>query len=111
MTKNEFLHQYIFHGLRDLNSGFDAESIAYFSEEEFAIVLDRIEQHGCGIYGIEPFLDQEYFDTEVVETNGGNPCDPAWYRGAFESFRNFRSGLEYSASYYVPDALLGEVNP
>ncbi len=46
MTKNEFLHQYIFHGLRDLNSGFDAESIANFSEEEFEILLELIEQHG-----------------------------------------------------------------
>ena len=106
MSKNEFLHQYIFRGLCDLNSGFDAESIAYFSEDEFAIVLDRIEQYGCGINGIEPFLDQKYFATEVVETNGGNPCDPAWYRGVFESFRNYRSGLEYSATYYVPEDLL-----
>ena len=106
MSKNEFLRTRIFCGLLNSTTDLHASTICYFSEEDFAVVLDRIEHYRCGIYGIEPYLNNEYFDTEVFETNGGDPCDPKWYRGAFDSFRNYRSGLEYSATYYVPEELL-----
>ena len=106
ISKNEFLYTHIFCGLLELKTDFDAPTIFYFSEEDFAIILDRIEHYGCGIYGIETYINNEYCDTEVFETNGGKPCDPAWYRGAFESFRNYRSGLEYSATYHMPEELL-----
>ena len=51
-----FLNKYVFHGLKNRNDGYDVPSIYYFSEEDFAIVLDRVQKLGLGIYGIEPWL-------------------------------------------------------
>ncbi len=44
--KAAFLDKHIFHGLKNLNTGFDADSIKYFSEDDFQIVLKRIEKQG-----------------------------------------------------------------
>ena len=54
LKKEEFLKSKIFFGLENLNNGFDSESIYYFSESDFEIVLNRVEKNGIGIYGIEP---------------------------------------------------------
>merc|ERR1712232_1375795 len=53
--KEQFLADRIFHGLRDLNTGFDAPAIKYFSKEDFEIVLQRAEEHRVWITGIEPW--------------------------------------------------------
>ncbi|MEM7333150.1 MAG: hypothetical protein AAF490_13755 [Chloroflexota bacterium] len=61
MTKYDFLDKYMIVGLTNLNDGFDAKIIKYFSEKEFKIVLARVEKYGLGIYGIEPWLNGTFF--------------------------------------------------
>src|SRR5690606_27184011 len=106
--KDKFLEDKVFYGLQNLNKGFDSPSIKYFSESDFEIVLKRVEKHKIGIKGIEPWLNNEFYDVAVVEDYGGNPFEPTWYKNAFYGFKKDKSGLQYSATYDVPEKLLKE---
>ncbi|WP_158655106.1 hypothetical protein [Flavivirga eckloniae] len=85
-----------------MNDGFDSESIYYFSESDFEIVLDRVEKHGIGIYGIEPWLNRTYYDVLGFDDFNTVPTDPKWYRRAFQEFKKSGKALLYSATYKVP---------
>jgi hypothetical protein len=108
MTKEEYLKNYIYKGLTNLNNGFDSPSIYYFDEFEFKIVLNRVEKLGLGIFGIEPwgFLDKHYFDTKVYEEYSSSSTDTDWFNKAFKEFCSINEKLMYSASYYIPEELL-----
>ena len=102
--KLEYLKANIFIGLKNMNDGFDNESIYYFTESDFEIVLDRVEKLGIGIMGIEPWLNGEFYDVKVAEDYGGIPSDPKWYRSAYTEFKEIKEkSLLYSASYKLPE--------
>jgi hypothetical protein len=108
MDEQEYLDKNIFQGLKNLNDGFDAVSIKYFSQTDFEIVLARIEKFGLGITGIEPWKDGEFFDVAVYEDFTINPSNPNWYKKAFKGFVELNEDLQYAATYYVPKELLNE---
>jgi len=66
--KEAFLDKHLFHGLTDLNSGFDAGGIRYFSAADFEVVLHRCKDLRVGVYGIEPWEGGEYFGVETLRT-------------------------------------------
>ena len=102
MEELEFLKANVFYNLKNLNDGFDAESIYYFSEFDFEIVIERVEKLGIGITGIEPWLNGEFYYVKVVEDYGDVPNDPKWYRKAFAEFKkDNEKNLLYAASYKV----------
>jgi hypothetical protein len=47
-----YCDKHVFYGLKNLNDGFDNQTIRYFSEKDFEIVLERVKSLGLGIYGI-----------------------------------------------------------
>lgn len=104
--KLNYLNRNVFFGLENQNSGFDSESIKYFLEEDFKIVLDRVENLNLGINGIEPWFDEEFYNVIVVEDYGNNPFDSNWYKSAFENLKKEKKNLLYAASYIVPLNLL-----
>ena len=106
MEKTEFLEQNIFQNLKNLNDGFDSDSIQYFSETDFETVLERIEQFGIGIYEMKPRLDEDFLDVKVNEDYRKKATDPKWYKRAFSDFKKQQANLKYSASYKVSDRLL-----
>lgn len=106
MKELEYLKAKVFNGLENLNDGFDSESIYYFSESDFEIVLDRIEKNGIGIYGIEPWVDGNFYGVLVVKDFNTVATDPKWYRKAFAEFKKSEKNLLYAASYEVPKKLL-----
>ena len=108
LKKEEFLKSKIFYGLKNLNDGFDSESINYFSESDFEIVLKRVEINGIGIYGIEPCLNGEFYGVRVHEQIDAKPNDPNWYREAFSEFKKSGKKLQYSATYEIPNELIIE---
>lgn len=61
IQEQKYLDKNVFHGLSNLNNGFDEEGIKYFSETEFQIVLERVKNLGLGITGIEPWKDGEFY--------------------------------------------------
>lgn len=104
----EFLDKHVFKGLKNLNDGFDAAGIKYFNSSEFKIVLDRVEELGLGIYGIEPWKDGEFFWVETYEDSGFSHTDPRWYRKSFEEFLAMDDDLQYAASYWIPEKYFEE---
>jgi len=108
LKKEEFLKSKIFYGLKNLNNGFDSESINYFSESDFEIVLNRVEKNGIGIYGIEPWLNGDFYSVRVAEQLNAEPNDPNWYREAFSEFKKSGKNLQYSATYEIPNELIME---
>ena len=104
----EYLKANVFKGLKNLNDGFDSESIYYFSESDFETVLDRVEKNGIAIFGIEPWLNGEFYDVLSFEDYKTAANDPLWYRNAFTEFKNREKNLIYSASYQVPKKLFIE---
>ncbi|GAA3592419.1 hypothetical protein Q4Q39_05595 [Flavivirga amylovorans] len=104
----EYLKANVFNGLKNLNDGFDSESIYYFSESDFEIVLDRVEKNGIAIFGIEPWLNGDFYDVLSFEDYKIDANDPKWYKKAFTEFKNREKNLMYSASYQVPKRLFAE---
>ncbi len=106
--KEAYLVRHIFFGLENRNSGYDAESILYFSETDFETVLNRIKEKGVGVYGIEPWQNGEFYDVVTFDEFEKDCTDPEWYQVAFQRFKDRGTTLDYAASYYVPGHLLDE---
>ena len=100
--KERYLQE-LYKGLINLNDGFDAAPIHYFSEEDFRILLRRAEQLKIGILGIEPWLNGQYYYTVTAEDTNSDPTDPQWYTKAFEDFVATGLELYYAATYFIPD--------
>jgi len=108
MKELEYLKTNVFNGLENLNNGFDVETIYYFSESDFEIVLDRVEKNGIAIFGIEPWIGGEFYAVLAHEDFNADATDPKWYRKAFAEFKESGKELMYAASYEVPKKLLSE---
>jgi hypothetical protein len=106
MRKLEYLEKNVFFGLENLNSGFDTESIYYFSESDFEIVIDRVEKLGIEIMGIETWINGEFYDVLVAEDFNAVASNPKWYRKAFSQLKESGKGLMYAASFEIPENLL-----
>jgi hypothetical protein len=100
--RNDFLDKNIFKGLKNMNDGFDAESIKYFTASDFRIVLERVEKFDLGIYGIEPWKNGDMFDVYSFSDYSKKPTDPNWYYSALNDFIATGEELLYAASYFVP---------
>jgi hypothetical protein len=96
-------HEHVFKHLKDLNSGFDSSSIAYFSSEDFMTILLRIIELGLGVTGKEPWKNINFFDVATFEKSGRAPEDHEWYISAFDRFKEMDAYLQYSATYSIPD--------
>ncbi|WP_370214151.1 hypothetical protein [Mesoflavibacter profundi] len=102
IKEQKYLENNIYKGLQNLNTGFDVDSIYYFSESDFEILLDRVEKDNISIFGIEPWLDGSYYDLTTYEDYNTTANDPKWYRKAFSEFKKREEKLMYAASYKVP---------
>ena len=112
MTKKaNYLDQYLFKGLKNLNKkgDFGPETIKYFSQSDFAIILTRVQRLGLGIYGIEAWTGKAevYLGCEVVEEYSNDPTDPEWYRKAYKKLKGEGEDTPlFNASYYVPEEFI-----
>ncbi len=106
MTQKEFLERYIYDGLENLNDGFDAPGIKYFSKKDFAKVLKRVEKLGIGIYGIEPWPNKVFWGVKTYEESEFSCTDPRWYNSAFQQMIDKGVDSCFAASYFIPEELL-----
>lgn len=104
----DYLEKHLFYGLKNLNDGFDAPGIKYFSEKDFEVVLGRVKSLGLGIMGIEPWKDGNYYGVETYESYTSDPTDPKWYMNCFKKFKKRGDTIDYAASYFIPEKLLEE---
>ncbi|MGO3181757.1 MAG: hypothetical protein ACTIJ9_02890 [Aequorivita sp.] len=110
MEQAEFLEKNIFTDLKNLNEGSDKETVQYFSESDFEIVLQRVEHFGIGVYKIESWLDGKVSEVATHEDFKKKATDPRWYNKAFLTFKSRQDGLSYSATYKVSNKLLARYN-
>ncbi|WP_299767462.1 hypothetical protein [uncultured Dokdonia sp.] len=108
MDKNEFLEKHIFTDLQKIHQESDADTIPYFSEADFAVILERIEHFGIGIYGIEPWFEGKFYDVKTNEAYRKKATDPKWYKRAFFEFKKQQANLQYAATYRISDKLLAK---
>lgn len=106
MEQPEFLAQNVFTNLKNLNAAFDKNQIHYFSEADFAVVLERVEHFGIGIYTIEPRFNGAAFEIAHHEKYKKKATDAKWYNKAFLTLKHLQPGMEYSATYKVSAKLL-----
>ncbi len=106
MEKSEFFEKNIFLDLKNHNEAFETDSIFYFSEADFEIVLARIEKFGIGIYSMEPRLKGVAYEVKRNEDYRKKATDPKWYKRAFLEFKKKEPKLQYSATYKVSEKLL-----
>ena len=106
MEKIEFLKKNIFLNLENHNADFKTDALFYFSEADFEIVLERIEQFGIGIYRIEPRFEGTPIDPKSNEDYRKKATDPKWYKRAFFELKKQQADLQYSAIYRVSEKLL-----
>ena len=105
-TKCDYLKNNLFNGLNNLNNNgkFDSIDIYYFNESEFRIILGKVKKLKLGIFGIEPWMNNKYYDVQVYEEFTDDPRDIDW---CYKVINNYNaSNLQYSASYYVPMEIL-----
>lgn len=102
--KLEYLKNNVFYGLTNMNNGFDVDTIYYFLESDFEIILERVEKLGVGVYGIETWLNGNLYDVKGSREFGSDPLDSKWYKKAFLEFKQCsEKNLLYSATYYIPN--------
>ncbi len=106
MEQTEFLEKNIFIDLKNLNDGLNKETIQYFSESDFEIVLQRVEHFGIGVYSVGSWLNGEVSEVVGHEDFKKKATDPKWYKKAFLTFKSRQPGLSYSATYKVSNKLL-----
>ena len=106
MKQADFLEQHVFTGLTNLNSASNNEENQHFSEEDFAVILERAEHFGMSIYEIEAHLDGKQFGVTGHNQLKKKATDANWYKKAFLTFSKSQSGLNFSAKYKVSTKLL-----
>lgn len=116
-----YLFEHIFTGLGKVTDA-EPHNLGWLIESEFEIVLNRIKEHNLAVFGIEPYTkeegenDDDWFDCWVFELSKENdPFNPEWYFRAFAGLKKKAKEegckLKWSATYYVPDDLLGLQQP
>ncbi|ADY28161.1 hypothetical protein [Cellulophaga lytica] len=108
MTKLEFLQKNVFTDLQNLNTGFDADDNFYFSELDFAMVLERIEYFGIGIHAIKPYINEEFGTTKTNEDYKKKATDAKWYKRAYFDLKKATPKMIYNADYKVSAKLLNK---
>lgn len=103
MTEEQFLEEYIFAGLTNRNTGFDAATIKHFSEEDFETIMNRIENYNLTILGIECWTKQRIRTVKFIEDYKDHSL---WHRTAFVEMRSKHRGCIFSGTYEVPAELL-----
>lgn len=111
MEQPEFLEKNVFIDLKNLNKGANKATVHYFSEEDFEIVLQRVEHFGIGVYKIDTKLKSKVAETATHEDFKKKATDPKWYKKAFLTFKSRQPGLSYSATYKVSNKLLAKNTP
>jgi len=106
MDHATFLNKNVFNDLSNHNTGLDDATAHYFTETDFATVLERVAHYGIGVYHIETFLDGKPFETMTHEASNKKITDSKWYKRAYLTLKSKQAGLVYTATYKVSNKLL-----
>lgn len=105
MIQEDFLEQKVFIGLTSVNKDKKTKDL-YFSEEDFAEILEKSEYFGISIYDIKTTLDGKDFKAVNHESFRKKATDARWYKREFENLKREQEGLLFAANYKVSKKLL-----
>jgi hypothetical protein len=106
-AEHRFMDQVIFVGLKNLNTGFDAQGIHHFSPADFGEVINRCEPLHIIPIGIEVFTTDGGFIEVVFALDDGSPEeDSDWARRLVQRYKEF-ADITMSATFRVPDSFAG----
>ena len=105
MTQEDFLEQKIFTGLTNKNNN-EGNTDFYFSEEDFAKVLEKTAYFGIAIYTITAINNGKEIKTVEHETFRKKATDAKWYNREFKNLKREQEGLLFTATYKVSKKLL-----
>lgn len=106
MEQTDFLNKHVFIGLKNLNKAKD--ELACFSEADFAVVLERVEHFGIGIYTIESSLKGKVVGVIKHEEHKKKATNSKWYNKAYLTAKTRQAGLSFAATYKVSAKLLAK---
>ena len=101
---SNYLDVNVFFGLKNLNDGFDYPSNQYFSNSDFYVIMQRCENLGIGIWGMESWLKQQkkINDIRYYESFKTFAFNPRWYFEAYQQLAASNNELMFLATYYLP---------
>lgn len=103
-----YIYKHIFHDINDTVDTSVNPNTVFFTEDQFDIILGRVQKNRIGIYLIEAFQlpkgakRYQLYDITTFESLDTTPLDPVWYYSAFERYKALGIDLRYRASLYVP---------
>lgn len=106
MEQKAFLEQHIYKGLKQLKPAESEEYIGLFSEEDFAVILERAAYYGMSIYTIESWENDAIQQVMNHEDMKKKATDEKWYSKAFKTMRMGEPGQSYTARCKVSKKLL-----
>lgn len=110
-TQLEYLKRHVYLRLSNVNDGYDVPGIYYFKPHDFAVVLQRVQELGIGINGIEVWRNKQPYGVLTSYDYNLEPHDLNWYIPAFMYFEDLGLDLTYSASFEIPyELILGDFN-
>jgi hypothetical protein len=110
-AKHQFMGQVVYAGLKNLNTGFDAEGIQHFSPTDFGEVINRCEPLHVIPMGIEVFTtDGGFIECVFALDDGSSDEDCEWARRLVQRYKEVQD-ITMTASFRVPDSLLVPSRP
>lgn len=106
IEQTAFLEDHVFKGLKSKDEKLETNRIQFFSETDFATILERVEHFGIGLYSIDTLLKEKPFGSVKHEEHKKKATDPKWYKKAFLTFKTSQAELMYGATYKVSSKLL-----
>ena len=103
--KHRFIHEVLFAGLVNRNTGFDSSLIPHVSSEDFLVVLDRCAVTGAGICGVEIFDVSRWERDQQVDFLGVwiRPEEGLeWARRLVREYAD-QPTITVCATFYTPD--------
>lgn len=105
MTQEDFLEQKVFVGLTSIKVD-NKDKDLFFSEEDFAQILEKSEYFGISIYTMKTVFEDKEFKAVNHEDFRKKATDAKWYKREFLNLKREQEGLLYSATYKVSKKLL-----
>lgn len=103
MTEREFLEHNVFQGIKNMNTGYDNDTIWHFSSQDFETVLARSEEFDIKILGIECWEKEEEKHTKFYEDY--KELD-RWHRQAYRELVETHSPCIFTATFDIPPIYL-----
>lgn len=97
-----YADKYLYAGLTNQREYIDSSKTFFLNKADCAALLQRVEEQGLGVLGIETWKNGEFHSVQVYEEHSNaDPYDTSWY---YDAFRYVKGDPEliYLCTFEVP---------